>query len=114
MHTFEEAKTKMQDYIDFTNLLFNENYPNMNWEISIIDRLTKVYDFGWVFFYESGNNNLLAGNGPMIILKENLHMYQMMTSLDVEENIKLFLEDKNKLARIEKDDDGVWDTVNLT
>lgn len=113
MHTFEEAKNKMQDYINFTNLLFNENYPSTNWNISMIDKLTKEYDFGWVFFYESVTNNLLAGNGPIIILKDNLDMYQMMTSLGIEENIKLFLEDKNKLARIEKDENGVWDTVNL-
>lgn len=103
----------MQDYIDFTNLLFNENYPNKNWNISIIDKLTKEYDFGWVFFYESDTNNLFAGNGPIIILKDNLYMCQMMTSLDVEENIKLFVEDKNKLARIEKDEYGVWDIVNF-
>jgi len=84
----------MQEYVDFTNQLFKDNYPNRDWGISIIENLTETHEFGWVFYY-SDKENTLVGNGPVIIQKTDLHMYQMMTSFNADENIQLFLQDKN-------------------
>jgi hypothetical protein len=113
MYFLNQAKNKMQQYIDFTNQLFRENYPEIKWDISIIEKLTEEHDFGWIFFYQSNNNNQLAGNGPMIIEKKTLDMYQMMTGLSIEDNIKKYLENKNNLTKIDMNENGIWDTVNL-
>ncbi len=56
-------------------------------------------------------SNVLIGNGPIIIEKNTLHMYKMMTAISVEENIELYKKDKNKLLQLE-DQDGFFDPVN--
>lgn len=55
----------------------------------------------------------LAGNGPIIIEKETLNVYYMMTAISVEENIELYKSDKNKLLQLEEDEDGFFDPVNM-
>ena len=117
MFTKEQARAKMQDFIDFQNNLFvwNDGY---NPEIVIYDDLTQDKEFGWIFYWQvktinEDYSNVIAGNGPIIIEKNSLDMYEMGTALDPEEYIEMYLEDKNKLAKLDKDDDGVWDIVNL-
>lgn len=46
----------------------------------------------------------------LIIEKDSLDIYEMMTAISVEENIKLYLEDKNKLGLLKKSDSGIWDS----
>lgn len=117
MFTKEQAKAKMQEYIDFQNNLFiwNDGY---NPEIIIYDNLTQERNFGWVFYWQVKNvkedySNIIIGNGPIIIEKETLEMYKMGTGLDPEEYEKMYLDNKNLLAKLEKDIDGIWDVVNL-
>ncbi|UKB84175.1 hypothetical protein LF887_00565 [Chryseobacterium sp. MEBOG06] len=86
--------------------------------IIIYDNLTQEHPFGWVFYWQlkDVNNdfsNALAGNGPVIIDKETLNVYCMMTAISVEENIELYKSDKNKLLQLEEDEDGFFDPVNM-
>ncbi|WP_300687703.1 hypothetical protein [Chryseobacterium sp.] len=86
--------------------------------IIIYDNLTQEHPFGWVFYWQlkDVNNdfsNALAGNGPVIIDKETLNVYYMMTAISVEENIELYKSDKNQLLQLEEDEDGFFDPVNM-
>ncbi|WP_054852349.1 hypothetical protein [Olleya sp. ITB9] len=111
MYTIEQAKSKVNEYIEFLNLMYNETFPDIEFDVKIIENQTKEYDFGWVFFYQSLNEeSRLGGNGPLIIEKDSLDIYEMMTAISVEENIKLYLEDKNKLGLLKKPDSGIWDS----
>lgn len=117
MYTFEQAKAKMQKYVDYQNNMFLWNYDSKP-NIVIYDNLTMTEKFGWVFFWQSKDikkdySNVVVGNGPIIIEKDSLDMYKMMTANEVEENIKIYLEDKNKLAKLEIDEDGNFDVVNI-
>lgn len=59
------------------------------------------------------NSNFVVGNGPIIIEKDTLDMYAMMTALPVNENIEIYLQDKNKLAKLAIDEYGNFDVVNI-
>lgn len=117
MYTFEQAKAKMQKYVDYQNNLFLWNY-NSKPNIIIYDHLTQIRDFGWVFYWQAKDikedySNVVVGNGPIIIEKDTLDMYKMMTAIDEEENIKLYLKDKNSLAKLEMNEYGNFDVVNI-
>jgi roadblock/LC7 domain-containing protein len=117
MYTIDEAKTKMQKYVDYQNNIYyinNDSHPN----IVIYDELTQTKDFGWIFFWQVAEvkgdySNVIIGNGPVIIEKDTLDMYSMKTALKIEDNIKLYAEDKNNLGKLEEDEDGNFDIVNL-
>lgn len=118
MFTKEQAQAKMQEFIDFQNNLriWNEwGEP----DIAIYDHLTIEKDFGWIFYWQRKNANMenintfIVGNGPIIIEKKTLNMYGMMTAYSVEKNIEIYLENKNKLSKLEKDEDGIFDVVNI-
>ena len=117
MYTKEQAKEKMQRFVDYQNNLIiwnNEGKP----DIVIYNDLTENYSFGWVFYWQTKNikedySNFLAGNGPIIIEKDTLNMYKMMTAISTEENIALYKKDKNKLLQLEEDQDGFFDPVNV-
>lgn len=113
MYTKEEAQSKMQEYVDFQNNLAIWN-GNQDLDIIIYEELTQEHNFGWVFFWQMSDeeNTVLVGNGPVIIEKDSLNMYVMMTAYTVEENIQLYLENKNQLGKMEKDDDDIWDVVD--
>jgi len=116
MYTKEEAKAKMQRFVDYQNnlIIWNDNgEPDV-----IYDHLTEEHPFGWVFYWQVKNikedfSNVLAGNGPIIIEKDTLNVYKMMTAITVEENIALYKNDKKKLLQLEEDQDGFFDPINL-
>ncbi|GAA4760845.1 MULTISPECIES: hypothetical protein [Flavobacterium] len=117
MYTEKQARAKMQEYIDYMNNSFFWNY---DWKPGIIiyDNLTRVEEFGWIYFWQVQEvredlSNVISGNGPILIEKETLDMYKMMTGLTVEENIKKYLKCKNDLAKLEKDEDGNFDIINI-
>jgi hypothetical protein len=118
MNTKDQAKEKMQKYVDFQNNLRVWNEWGVP-DITIYENLTKEKDFGWIFYWQRKNADMndirtfVVGNGPIIIEKDTLDMYAMMTALSVEDNIKVYLEDKNKLAKLEIDSDGNFDVVNI-
>lgn len=117
MYTKEQAREKMQRYVDYQNNLIiwnDEGEP----DIIIYDHLTEEHPFGWVFYWQVKNikedfSNFLAGNGPIIIEKDTLNVYKMMTAISTEENIELYKKDKNKLLQLEEDQDGFFDPVNI-
>lgn len=117
MFTKEQAKAKMQEYVDFQNNLFiwNDGY---NPEIIIYENLTQERDFGWIFFWQVKNvkedySNVIVGNGPIIVEKKTLNMYKMGTGLDPEEYIKVYLKNKNKLGKLEKNNKDIWNITNF-
>ncbi|WP_046754934.1 hypothetical protein [Kordia jejudonensis] len=115
MYTKEQAQTVMQEYVDFIikDILWNEEEES---DIIIYENATEEFDFGWIFCYDvrdSKKNSPLVGNGPVIVEKETLDTYEMHTAYSYEDNIKMYLEDKMKLGKLEKDEDGFWDIVNL-
>lgn len=117
MYTKEQANAKMQRFVDYQNNLITWNDEGEP-DIIIYDSETKEYSFGWVFHWQTKNikedfSNFLVGNGPIIIEKDTLNMYKMMTALSVEENIALYKKDKNKLLQLEEDQDGFFDPVNV-
>lgn len=116
-NTIEQALAKMQKYVDFQNNVFLWNH-SMKADLVIQNDLTKEYEFGWVFFWQvrkikKDHSNVIGGNGPIIIEKDTLDMYAMMTALSIEENLQLYLEDKQNLAKLEMDEDGFFDVVNI-
>jgi hypothetical protein len=113
MYTKEQAQSKMQEFVDFQNNLAIWN-GGENLDIIIYDELTQEHEFGWVFFWQMRDEEktVLIGNGPIIIERETLDLYAMMTAYTVEENIQLYLENKNQLGKMEPDDDGIWDVVD--
>ncbi|WP_223598271.1 hypothetical protein [Chryseobacterium sp. GVT01B] len=117
MYTKEEAKAKMQRFVDYQNKLIIWNDMGEP-DIIIYDQLTEEHSFGWIFYWQVKDikdnfSNVLAGNGPIIIEKDTLNVYKMMTAISVEENIMLYKKDKNKLLQLEEDQDGFFDPVNL-
>ncbi|WP_332453301.1 hypothetical protein [Chryseobacterium aquaticum] len=117
MNTKEQAKAKMQRFVDYQNNLIAWNDRGEP-DVVIYDHLTEEHSFGWVFYWQVKDikedfSNFLAGNGPIIIEKETLNMYKMMTAISTEENIELYKKDKNKLLQLEEDQDGFFDPVNL-
>lgn len=117
MYTFEQAKQLMQKYVDFQNNVFLWT-DNIKTNIIILDKFTEEHPFGWVFYWQEknlkkDNSNFVVGNGPIIIEKETLDMYTMMTALPVKENIEIYLENKNKLAKLTMDEYGNFDVVNI-
>lgn len=82
--------------------------------IIIFEDLTQEHPFGWVLYWQVKDDfsKSLAGNAPIIIEKETLNVYCMMTAISVEENIELYKSDKNKLLQLEEDEDGFFDPVN--
>lgn len=117
MYTKEEAKAKMQRFVDYQNnlIIWNDNGEP---DIIIYDHLTEDHPFGWVFYWQVKDikdnfSNVLSGNGPIIIEKDTLNVYKMMTAISVEENIMLYKKDKNKLLQLEEDQDGFFDPINL-
>jgi hypothetical protein len=117
MYTKEQAKAKMQRFVDYQNNLIIWNDEG-DADIIIYDNLTENHPFGWVFYWQMKNikedySNFLAGNGPIIIEKDTLNMFKMMTAISPEENIAIYKEDKNKLLQLEEDKDGFFDPVNV-
>lgn len=117
MYTKEQARAKMQRFVDYQNNLIVWNDRGEP-DIIIYEHLTEEHPFGWVFYWQVKNikedfSNFLAGNGPIIIEKNTLNMYKMMTAISVEENIELYKKDKNKLLQLEEDQDGFFDPVNV-
>jgi len=117
MYTLTQAKEKMQKYVDYQNNIFLWNHDKVT-NIIILDEFTEEKEFGWIFFWQEKDltedmSNFVVGNGPIIIEKETLNMYAMMTALPVEDNVKIYLEDKNALARLEIDEWGNFDVVNI-
>lgn len=117
MYTKEQARAKMQRFVDYQNnlIIWNERGEP---DVIIYDHLTEEYPFGWVFYWQVKDvkedlSNVLIGNGPIIIEKNTLQMYKMMTAISVEENIELYKKDKNKLLQLEEDQDGFFDPVNV-
>jgi hypothetical protein len=89
MYTKEQARAKMQRFVDYQNnlIIWNEEGEP---DIVIYDHLTEEHPFGRVFYWQVENikedfSNFLAGNGPIIIEKDTLNMYKMMTAISVEE-----------------------------
>ena len=114
MYTFEQAKQLMQKYVDFQNNVFLWT-DNIKTNIVILDKFTEEHSFGWVFYWQEkdlkkDNSNFVVGNGPIIIEKDTLDMYAM---IPVNENIEIYLQDKNKLAKLAIDEYGNFDVVNI-
>lgn len=105
----------MKRFVDYQNNLLiwnNEGEPN----IVIDDNLTESHSFGWVFYWQvkeikDDYSNFLAGNGPIIIEKDTLNMYKIMTAISIEENIAIYT--KNKLLQLEEDQDVFFDPINI-
>lgn len=117
MYIKEQARAKMQRFIDYENNLRVWNDLGEP-DIIIYDHLTEEHPFGWVFYWQVENikenhSNVIVGNGPIIIEKDTLNVYCMMTAISTEENIELYKKDKNKLLQLEEDQDGFFDPVNL-
>lgn len=117
MYTKEQAKAKMQRFVDYENNLRVWNDLGEP-DIIIYEHLTEEHPFGWVFYWQVKDvkedlSNVLIGNGPIIIEKSSLNVYCMMTAISVEENIELYKKDKNKLLQLEEDEDGFFDPVNI-
>ncbi|REC77175.1 hypothetical protein DRF60_12240 [Chryseobacterium elymi] len=117
MYTKEQAREKMQRFVDYQNNLIIWNKEGEP-DIIIYDNETKEYPFGWIFHWQVKNitedhSNFLFGNGPIIIERDSLNMYQLKTAISTEENIELYKKDKNKLLQLEEDQDGFFDPVNL-
>lgn len=109
MFTLQDAKNKIEEYIDFLNAVYKQNYPELELQIIIENKSTLENELGWIFFYQSDNEkNLIAGNGPVFIDNKLLDMYQFGTALKPEEYLTIFQENKGKLATIKKDMDGIW------
>ncbi len=103
MYTFEQAKAKMQKFVDYQNNIFLWNY-NEKTNIAILNDLTEYTDFGWIFFWQEKEpkqdfSNFVVGNGPIIIEKDTLDMYMMMTALTVNDNVAIYSTDKNKFRK---------------
>lgn len=69
MLSFEQAREKA-----IRNLLDFEKSSNI--KLALLDDETMVFDYGWVFFYQSeefirikNKSNLLGGNAPIIVDK---------------------------------------------
>lgn len=109
MFTLQDAKNKLEEYIDFLNLIYSQNYPELKLQIIIENGLTLENELGWIFFYQSNNETtLIAGNGPIFVEKKSLDMYQFGTALKTEEYLAIFEENKSKLPIIKKGKDGIW------
>ena len=115
MYTKKQAQEKIQKFIDYKNDSHILNYE-FNADIIIYEELTEELDFCWIFFWNvrnSNKDNSLIGNGPIIIEKDSLDMYMMATGLSVEDNLKEFKKNKDYLSKLEEDEDGNWDFVNI-
>lgn len=117
MYTKEQARAKMQRFVDYENNLIVWNDRGKP-DIIIYDHLTEEHSFGWIFYWQVKDvkedlSNVLIGNGPIIIEKSTLDIYCMMTAISVEENIVIYKEDKNKLLQLEEDQDGFFDPINI-
>ena len=117
MYTRKEAQEKAQKFVDFQNNLFIWN-DGFNPEIIIYEELMQERDFGWIFFWQvkevkADFSNVIGGNGPLIVEKETLDVYQMGPGMSVEEYINMYLRDKNALIKLEMNEFGEFDAVNV-
>ena len=82
------ARKLVEDYI-------NSSYQVEGDSLVILDEETLEKDYGWIFFYTSRRyletnliSHMLAGNGPVIVEKENGALTQLSTALPLEESIR--------------------------
>ena len=82
------AEKMVADYV-------NASYHVDGDELIVVDEATIEKDYGWVFFYtsrrflETGDIcYMVAGNGPIIVDRQNGTMIQLGTALPVKEYIE--------------------------
>lgn len=85
-----KAKQLATEYI-------NSGYQIDGDEPVVVDEETIEKDYGWIFFYtsrrylETGNiSDMLAGNGPVLVRKDDGSIRQFGSALPVEEYIKRY------------------------
>jgi len=84
------AKKLVEDYV-------NTSYHQEGDSLVILDDETIEKDYGWIFFYTSRRyletnriSYMLAGNGPIIVERENGTLTQLSASLPLEESISSY------------------------
>jgi len=114
MNNIEKAKSTVQEFIDFLNLLYQQNY-GVNLQIGILEELTEELDTIWVFSYDSTSGvkgHELMGTSPLIVEKDTLDIYQTLNNISFEENLSLYMEGADDIKKLEKDENGIWDIVD--
>jgi hypothetical protein len=84
------AEKMVADYV-------NASYHVDGDELIVVDEATIEKDYGWVFFYtsrrfiETGDIcYVVAGNGPILVDRQNGTLIQLGTALPVEEYIEQY------------------------
>jgi hypothetical protein len=87
MLTSGEARAAARRYLD----------ERAEVEVVILDEHTREEDFGWVFFYQSAEyvkssctSDLLAGNAPIVVLRDSGEIHVTGTALPVDDYLEKF------------------------
>lgn len=110
MYSLKEATARVQEFIDFQNMLYQQMY-GVDLKIGILDEYTKEYDSIWLFSYDSttdDDSHKLMGKSPLIVEKETLDIYSTLNFLTLEENLALYYEGSERIEKVEKDENGLW------
>ncbi|MCG8352079.1 MAG: YrhB family protein [Chloroflexales bacterium] len=82
--------TKEQAH-DIVLKAINETYTVPDDTLIILDDATQEIDLGWVFSYDSKRfvktddfDYALAGNGPVVVLRENGDVYRLGTAVELD------------------------------
>ncbi len=75
----------------------NASYDDPSDSLVLLDEATIEKQYGWVFFYQSRNyietgdlTWMLAGNGPIVVLRDEGAIHSLGTALPIEEEIAEF------------------------
>lgn len=87
MTTFDDAHNKVQQ-------MLSRLAEQMNIELALDERATRIESWCWVFFYnsraylETGSfSHALAGNGPIVVERSTGAVHQLTTARPVEEQL---------------------------
>lgn len=82
----------MIDYQHAKSLVLShiKNYEYDDIKFVILDDITIEKPYGWVFFYDmdrtsQNQDDMLAGNAPLLVLKANSQIIEMATHMSVDD-----------------------------
>lgn len=86
--TKDQAREAVREHLDAMNSAV---------DLVIQDEHTRDEDFGWVFFYQSADylrsgafSDQLAGNAPIVVLRETGALHVTATALPVDDYLEQF------------------------
>jgi hypothetical protein len=92
MHTMDEARQKVE-------AMLTERGKHLDGGLAVLDGLTMVKPYGWIFFYDSQRHietgdvaDAIAGGGPVVVLAATGEIHELGSRLAPELEVRGFEE----------------------